>query len=161
MLEGDKHDNVPAPETHEIGSEAFVERNRAFFGNHAADHTWNRFSAAWLSIHNSCFEHIDGRTYTYSDETGAKRARYMRDKTVGHTNSHSHLLKLIVGGELCCVDDRVAHNVRTDSNPKATNTVLLYSFLIAVHTGGIGSILRFELALSLHADLNQIRWICN
>ena len=161
MLERDEHDHIPAAETHEVGSETLVERDGALFFKHASDHTRNRFSASRLSIHNSCLEHIDWRSDTYSDETGAESARNMRDKTVGHANGHSVLLKLIVGSKLSCIDDRVTHDIGEHSDPEAANTILLHCFLIAVHTGFIGSILWFQLALSLHTDLDKISWVRN
>ena len=161
LLKRDEHDDIPAAETHEICCEAFVERKWALFGNHAAYHSRNRLSTSGLSIHNSRLEHIDWRADTNSDETCAKRARNVRDETVRHANAQSHLFKLVVGGELGRVDDRVAHNVGTNSDPEAADTVLLNRLLIAVHAGGVGSISRWKLALSLHANLDQIRRICN
>lgn len=71
-----------------------------------------------------------------------------------------HLLQLIVGSKLSSVDNRVTHDVRAPSYPESLNTILLESLFVAVNTGGIWTLLRGQLALTLHAHLYKICWVC-
>lgn len=59
VLQGHKHYNVPAAETHEVGGKSFVESSKAFVFDDVADDSKQTSRLAWSSVHHSCFENIN------------------------------------------------------------------------------------------------------
>ena len=79
-----------------------------------------------------------------------------------HTNIlHCNLLELIIRGQLCCIDDRVSHDVGNDTDPQSEEASGVNNFLVAVHRVSVRALIWGQTTLSLHADLDHISRVGN
>lgn len=156
LLESDEHHDVPAAETHEVGTETLIKGHWAFLCDHLAhDRKW-RLARAGLDVHNARFQHIDGRTTNDSSEASAERAGNVRENVVWHAPPIGHLFELIVRGELGSIDDGVANNVGAHTDPEALHAVLCIRLSVAVHRIFVRTFRRGQLALTLHSHFDEI-----
>ena len=66
------------------------------------------------------------------------------------------LLVLIVRCNFGCVDDSVSHNIRTNTNPKASKTFFSNNLRVAIHRTCVGSLFNWKTALCLKTNFDDI-----
>jgi len=104
LFKSHEHNNVPATNTEEVGSESFVESHWAFLFEDPVNHGDR---VGWLTlylVHDTCLEDVDGRSDNNGVETGTERACDMEAKAVTDAPLNSNLFELIVGGKLSSVN---------------------------------------------------------
>jgi hypothetical protein len=69
---------------------------------------------------------------------------------------HEEFFVLIVGSNLSCIDDGVAHNIGGNTNPEAKHAILGNDLLVAVGGALVDMLSLGETALGLKTDLHDI-----